>query len=297
MSTATMNGLEFHSAASIFPMMEGRQFVDLATDIKANGLREPIVMHEGKILDGRNRFRACVEAGVPPEFRQWDGEGDPIVFVVSLNLHRRHLSESQRATVAADIATKAVGRPAKEEKLETPLFDDEATTEEIRPIGRISQPEAAALLNVGERSVRRAVHVKENGTPELYESVKKGNVKASAAAIVADLPKEKQAEVVAKGPQAIKETAREIKEEKAEAKRPVSSDRPADARWVDAYTDTLKLINSVRRYGGMSKIAAKWSDQKVGQAISRCTEAIQAFEEFKNDLEEIAQCQGSGSRI
>jgi ParB-like chromosome segregation protein Spo0J len=64
---AAMN-LEFHALATLFPLLDGAGFDELVADIRAHGLREPVVMFEGKVLDGRNRYRACVEAGVEPTF-------------------------------------------------------------------------------------------------------------------------------------------------------------------------------------------------------------------------------------
>ena len=94
-----------HPLAALFPLMEGRAFEDLRADIAQHGLREPIVIHEGKVLDGRNRLRACIETGTPPEFREWAGPGTALDYVISMNLVRRHLDESQRAMVAARVAT------------------------------------------------------------------------------------------------------------------------------------------------------------------------------------------------
>jgi N6-adenosine-specific RNA methylase IME4 len=85
--------------------MTDEEFEELKADIAANGLREPIWLHpDGRIIDGRHRYRACCELGLEPPFRTWDGQGSLVGLVVSLNLHRRHLSESQRAMVAAKLS-------------------------------------------------------------------------------------------------------------------------------------------------------------------------------------------------
>jgi ParB-like chromosome segregation protein Spo0J len=94
MSTPT-TALPFHPLADLFPLMEGREFEELVADIKAHGLHECIVLLDEQILDGRNRYRACLEAGVEPTFVPYRGE-DPASFVISKNIHRRHLTFGQK---------------------------------------------------------------------------------------------------------------------------------------------------------------------------------------------------------
>ena len=91
---------QFHPLAEMFPLMEGAELKALAADIGAHGLVEPIILYEDKILDGRNRYLACREAGVEPTYRPLLSCDDPLAFVVSANLHRRHLtSEQKRALI------------------------------------------------------------------------------------------------------------------------------------------------------------------------------------------------------
>lgn len=97
-----------HPAAEMFPRMPGDEFVALKQDIRANGLIEPIWLLDDQILDGRHRYYACQEVGVTPSFREYQGD-DAAAFVVSLNLKRRHLSESQRAAVAVRLANMPQG--------------------------------------------------------------------------------------------------------------------------------------------------------------------------------------------
>lgn len=91
---------ELHPLCTLFPRVVGADFDALVADIRANGLRQSIVLYGDMILDGGNRYRACLEAGVKPHFEHY--EGDSIVsFVLSANLHRRHLSAGQQAAIVA----------------------------------------------------------------------------------------------------------------------------------------------------------------------------------------------------
>ena len=97
--------LKFHPLAGIFPLMEGAEFDALVADIKDNDLRDPIVLFEGKILDGCNRYHACLVADVPVVTRSVDefinNSDDAVAYVVSANIHRRHLDTKQRRRVIA----------------------------------------------------------------------------------------------------------------------------------------------------------------------------------------------------
>jgi len=105
---------ELHPLCTLFPRMSGADFAALRDDIKANGLRSAIVLHDGMILDGGNRYRACTEAGVEPKFTNFAG-GNLVAFVLSVNLHRRHMTEGQQSAIvssAQDWAqAQSVGKP------------------------------------------------------------------------------------------------------------------------------------------------------------------------------------------
>ena len=94
-----MDGYENHEIANFFPMMSPDEFESLKQDIRANGLRTPVLLYENKILDGRNRYAACREIGVKPDTIEYVGN-DPVGHVISLNLVRRHLNTSQRAMIS-----------------------------------------------------------------------------------------------------------------------------------------------------------------------------------------------------
>ncbi|MEQ8226745.1 MAG: hypothetical protein RIA64_01565 [Rhodospirillales bacterium] len=172
-----MTHIEHHPLAGMFPMMDDQSFSELADDILENGLREPIVLYEGKILDGRNRFKACDFHLIEPDFVTYEGD-DPLGYVISLNLRRRHLTTSQRAMVAARIANLTAGRPTNNS-------------------ANLRNNDAAQMMNVGTRSVETARKVREHGTPEVVTAVESGEMSVSAAAVLAGQPEDVQATVMA----------------------------------------------------------------------------------------------------
>ena len=149
--------MEFHPTASIFPLMEGEEFTSLCQDIASNGLIEPIWTYQGLILDGRNRYRACQASGIEPVLRQYLG-GDPLSFVLSQNLHRRHLNESQRAMIAARLANMSKGRPKN------------------ASIEAFSQPEAAKFLNISRASIQRAAQVLAQAPADIVTRIEAGKM-------------------------------------------------------------------------------------------------------------------------
>lgn len=158
----------FHPLANLFPMMDDSDLSELSADIAAKGLQEPITRYEGMILDGRNRFRACKAAGIKPTFETYTGK-DPTGFVVSKNLRRRQLSETQRAMSASRMATLRDGQHKGGP----------------RGLPSPTQEEAAKLFGVGHRSVKRARVVLEKGCAALVKAVDANAVSVNKAAHVA----------------------------------------------------------------------------------------------------------------
>lgn len=91
---------ELHPLCTLFPRMAGAEFDALVADIASNGLQNPIVLHDSMVLDGGNRYRACQAAGVEPRFIAFDG-ASVVQFVLSANLHRRHMTAGQQAAIVA----------------------------------------------------------------------------------------------------------------------------------------------------------------------------------------------------
>ena len=152
--------MEYHQIANIFPMMGEQELEELADDIMENGLHQPIVMYQGQILDGRNRYQACLLSGLEPEFAQYEGD-DPLNYVLSLNLHRRHLTASQRASLGVEIANMTSGR--------------RTDLEPSAKLREVSQSEAAERLDVSERYVNEAKKIQRE-SPDHFEKIKSGEL-------------------------------------------------------------------------------------------------------------------------
>src|SRR5215471_2230482 len=159
-----MTDLTFHPLANLFPLLKGEEFDALMADIAASGLCEAIWLYQGQILDGRNRYRACQALGRDCATRDYTGD-DPLGFVISMNLRRRHLDESQRGMVAARLATMRQGE----------------RTDLVEISTRLSQEQTAALLHVSRETVVAAKKVLQEGTPELAQAVEAGTLTVSAA--------------------------------------------------------------------------------------------------------------------
>jgi len=180
------NAEPFHPIADLFPLLGDDELTSLAADIATNGLLNPIWrMPDGRIIDGRNRFRACKMVNVEPRYDEYDGDS-PLAFVVSMNERRRHLSTSQRAMIAAKVAN--LPRGVRADRVSKP----QGRSNDLPIDPPITQPQAASTMAVSTPSVKRAAAVLKLGTPELVEAVETNRVTVDAAAKIAKLPKTEQ---------------------------------------------------------------------------------------------------------
>jgi N6-adenosine-specific RNA methylase IME4 len=198
-----------HPLANLFPLMDEGALEDLASDLRANGQRELIVTLDGMILDGRNRYRACQTAGIAPGFREFGSDpsdgNDPLAFVLSKNVQRRHLNEAQRASVAAKIANLADG-----------VRSDRSANLPTLPV---TQAAAARMLKISERTLRMAKRVHEVGDEELRAALDGGAIATSIAAEMAELPLDEQRRILsATGPDLSRYARTRVKKLRREAR-------------------------------------------------------------------------------
>ena len=158
-----MTTYEAHELALVFPPMSEPEFAAFKEDIREQGQQESIVLYEGKILDGLHRYRACRELGREPRVVRFEGNPRAAAqLVLGRNFHRRHLTTSQRALIAAEMC-------------------------KLRPRGNtgtspyLTAAQASTLMGVGQDLVKDAKHLLRSGDQELLRSVRDGVQSVSAA--------------------------------------------------------------------------------------------------------------------
>ena len=179
--------LQAHRLANHFPMMDAAELDALADDIRKNGLRQPIVKWQGRVLDGRNRLAACQKAGVKPRFETFKGK-DPLGFVLSQNLERRHLTPCQRAMLGADLQ---------------PQFEAEAKERQRRGKEKLPDPKNAgqARDHVGKRFRVSGRYIQQAkkilaADPEVAKRVRNGALKIIEANALLKLPAKDRAAIL-----------------------------------------------------------------------------------------------------
>jgi hypothetical protein len=237
--------IPFHPYADVFNLIAGSEFEQLVEDVRKHGLRDRIVLYDGMILDGRNRYRAAIAAGLlsedddpddrPAHFQRFVSavDGDPIAFVISKNIFRRHLTVAQRSYAMAEVETFRHGG-AREQDANLQL-------------DRASRAELAERAGVSERSIASAAVVRDHGVAELKAAVKRGEVSISAAEQIARRPEEDQQAEVARLPNG----ARSIMSSRQEPDD--SLDYFPTPPWA-----TRALMQSVLPHLGVARVQSAW---------------------------------------
>ncbi len=175
-----MDNWQFHPACLLFPPLSEEELRLLADDIKQRGILHPIITHEEMVLDGRNRLAACKIAGVEPRFEEWAGTGSPVEWAISTNLHRRHLTASQKAALALDILPMLEEEAKKRQRLSAgrgiKVAKELATNNEK---GKSSQV-AAKMVGTNSAYVETVKSVKRR-VPALVKQIRNGDLTVAEA--------------------------------------------------------------------------------------------------------------------
>jgi phage N-6-adenine-methyltransferase len=167
-----MSVIQVHPVAEMFPLIEGDDYAALVEDVRQHGVREPVWLHpDGTLIDGRNRARAAADAGVELPTRTWDGTGSLVEFVLSLNLHRRHLTSSQKAILALSVEPMLAAEAAVRQRAGV-RADLSQGFDQGSQSGKAAE-QAAKLTGTNRQYVADAKRIAEE-RPDLIEQVREG---------------------------------------------------------------------------------------------------------------------------
>jgi len=221
-----VSNLVAHPATQTMPPMTDGERADLMTDIKANGQRDPIKVFNGMIVDGRERYRVCKSLGITPKVEFIDTlEGTTVgELVISLNYHRRHLNDGQRAIIAARMATTSLGS------------NQNAT-------GEVTQGQAAAMCKTSRDSVVRAKSVLNFGNDSLIQAVFEGRVDVSSAAAIARDEANRDRNLTGMSGDGLKQLAHQTTQQRNQAKRAAKMEK------VEAMRESNQPLPTGKKYG------------------------------------------------
>jgi ParB-like chromosome segregation protein Spo0J len=168
-----------HKIASYYPKLGKEEYKALRTSIKTHGLLNDITLFEGAILDGTNRYRACIDEGVEPRFKPLPEGIDPVDYVIAANETRRHLSREQLVVIGARLAKVTRGGNRKSGQ---PIENTVA--------------KVAEKLKVSKSGIKRAQKVLKKGAPELVEALEKSELTVHEADEISSLPAPTQVSVL-----------------------------------------------------------------------------------------------------
>lgn len=188
----------FHEAAGIFPLMDGEALEALADDIRQNDLQIPIELLDGHIIDGRNRYKACLLAGIDPEDHMIEVDpDDPVAYVLSMNLHRRQLTTPQ-AAVCAQRARKMYDEAAKKRQKQSKGRGQKKGQDNCPDLNEDDDPPGQARDKAGKAfgisgvTVDRARRIMRDGIPEVAEALEAGKLSVAGGVKIVASPKQDQ---------------------------------------------------------------------------------------------------------
>ncbi len=284
--------LQSHELANLFPMMSGPEFESLVRDIQENGLTCPtILLHsDGRILDGRNRYAACRRLGIDIKTETFAGDDKAaLAHVVSVNLERRQLTTSQRAAIAAEIATLKHGEhlktmprdergvPQKPKEAILPLRDSAPQSGmNTRAVGK-SRQEAADMVKVSKGTVKSATIVKRKA-PHIHEMVRSGEVNVNTARLFVTLGDEQAIEAAKTGEdvRAGANKARQQTEERSEARVVLeSNDRNLLAKIIRATKELSGIASDLSSHAYIpSHKFSQIKIREIADRLSACCETL-----------------------
>ncbi len=278
---------EQHPYGQLIPKMKAKQFSDLQASIEANDLQMPIILFEGKVLDGWNRYTACnninenqPDRAVKIRYETFEGSpGQAMAFVLNANLNRRHLTEQDRIKVALKVR----------KEMQKLSGDD-------KPEGRIDEA-AAKAAGVSTRTVGRAAKVEKHGDKDITEAMEAGDITPAAAEKLLKADKKKVREAVENVKKAGGKARREVLREAVSSTVKDLAKRTVPKSLVKYFTagDDLDVISAeLKRIMKLLKKTGELIPSVYSQTIIANLTSIDSVLVAESPAWVCQKCQGDG---
>lgn len=278
--------IQLHPLCTLFPPMANSEFAELKADLAKNGLQKAIVRYEGKILDGAHRYRACVSLDIEPLWLDVEGTYEHAVsFVLSANLHRRHLSAGQRAAIVA-LATNWVAT-AQAGDNQHPIADEDGRSANLsRPktiadrqqqsgVSRQTQKDADKIAKADPELVRQ-VAAGEKTLPKAVEELtgKRPGATPPVLKVVSDELTELRAE---------NDRLKEWGSENAQTAKDLIADNESMAVVFEADDKLAVALAEAKKYREMNRIL----EARIVGLMNEKNEAVRAAKMWQRKAEKL----------
>ena len=276
--------MDYHPFSAIWPLIEGADFDKLKADIRANGLAVPLITYQGKLLDGRNRERACEATGIAPRYVEATVADDraALKLVWSLNDQRRHMTAAERAFAAEQMANMIHGGDRRSGAIKLPIDSL------ISPTVSIAQ--AAEITGVSAGSIHRVRVIRAHGTPAEIAEARAGTVGLSTMAErVRPVQNPRTPRAAPEPAPRPRSQPRVVAGTDTPNARPLTREQmdptwtAADGNWVARHGHVNQLTAAQRARGLFASLtiemraAAKAVSETPDQGLGRCRQTIDAY--------------------
>jgi len=264
--------MELHPLCTYFPRMSDAEFDSLKDNLLDNGQTHPIYSLDGMILDGGNRYRALCELGIAPVIIEYTGS-NPTQFILSSNLHRRHLTQGQSAAIVSAsqswVNAQAAGNP------------------QLRDTAQLDTATARAKQSgVGHRTQQLADKLVKEAPAELVKEVIDGKKSLNKAIKEITPPKP-----VAPKPEPVQVVEQEAEENHEDQLSSIIDEQQGAIKALEADNDVmLKVFESDDRVLASIEEVKKLTElnrdlnERINALMDEKNEAVKAAEHWKDQF-------------
>jgi hypothetical protein len=265
MTTITINP----ALQSYIDPLTASEYAALERSLLAEGCRDALVLWNGVLIDGHNRYAICTQHGIAfttlenPSFESIE---DVMLWIIDNHLARRSVSDFQRGVLALrkkEIVTTRIAQQTVSNPGSNSAQAHSAATRE----------ETAQLARLSNNTMVQIEKIQKAATPQLVQAVRSGTISINAAATVASLPEAEQLAAVAGGKKQLQQVAREVREQKTRARAPKPLADEADAQMQDESKDESSQLRAEIVALQKSNAALKAENAALEQRIAVLVDA------------------------